>query len=170
MRLDFDFHARPSRPNRLGVALALAGIVAMGWAWTNLQAARASEAGVALQIAALEQVRPQPVAQSLNHADDATQAARARIAAQLAYSWQPAFDALAAARSGKIALVSFDAVQAKSQLKLVAEVRHLADAIAFVEGLQQQAGVKRAELTQHETQTDSDSLPVRVNIRVELDR
>jgi hypothetical protein len=167
-RLDFDFHARPARPGRLGIALALAGVAALGWAWMNLQTARASEAGLALQIADLEQARPHPVAKAPTPADDAAQAAQAHVAAQLAYSWQPAFDALAVARNSRIALLSLDAVQAKSQLKLTAEARQLADAVAFIDALQQQPGVKRAELTQHETQTDSDPHSVRFNILVEL--
>ncbi|KVW94676.1 hypothetical protein [Thiobacillus denitrificans] len=168
-RLDFDFHARPARSGKLGIALALAGVAALVWAWSNLQAARTTEAGLALQIAAIEQARPRPAAKPASPTDHAAQTTQTRIAAQLAYSWQPAFDALAAARSSKIALVSLDAVQAKSQIKLVAEARQLADAVAFIEVLQQQPGIRRAALTQHEEQADDAQKPVRVHILLELD-
>lgn len=169
MRLDFDFHARPSRPGKPGIALALAGVAALAWTWSNLQAARATEAGLALQIAAVEEAaRPRAPAKP-RAGDDAVQAAQQRIQAQLAYSWQPAFDALAAARSKRIALVSLDAVQAKSQLKLVAEARRLADAVAFIDALRQQPGVKRAALIQHEVQADAAQQPVRFNVLVDLD-
>lgn len=167
-RLDFDFHVQPTRPGKLGVTLALAGIVALVWAWTNLQAARAVEAGLALQIAAIEQARPHPPAKPAASTDNAAHAAQTRIAAQLEYSWQPAFDALAAARSSKIALISLDANQAKSQLKLVGEARQLADAVQFIETLQQQPGIRRAALTQHEVQADDPYHPVRFNILVDL--
>ena len=167
-QIDFDFHARPSRPGKLGISLALAGAAALAWAWTNLQAAHTTEAGLAAQIVALEQARPRPAAKPVSRAGDAAQTTRARIAAQLAYSWQPAFDALAATRSGKIALVSLDAVQAKAQLKLVAEARQLADAIEFIEALQQQPGIRRAALIQHEVQADDPQKPVRFNILLEL--
>jgi hypothetical protein len=163
-RLEFDFHTRPAYPGRLGIVLALAGVVALGWGWNRLQAARATGAGLALQIAALEQDKPRPVAQPATRPDDT----QARIAAQLAYSWQPAFDALAAARSKKIALVSLDAMQAKSQLKLLAEARRLADAVDFIDALQQQPGVKRAALLQHEVMLDDAQQPVRFNVLVEL--
>jgi hypothetical protein len=163
-RLGFDFHTRPARPNKFGVVLALAGVMLMGGVWNTLQAARAVEAGLALQIAALEQEKPRPSAKPAARGDDT----QARIAAQLAYSWQPAFDALAAARSNRIALLSLDAMQAKSQLKLVAEARQLADAIDFIDALQHQPGVKRAALLQHEVQDDVDHHPVRFNILVEL--
>lgn len=164
-RLEFDFHSRPARPGKLGIMLALAGAAALGWGWNALQAARATEAGLTLQIAALEQDKPRPAAQPAARRDDDTQA---RIAAQLAYSWQPAFDALAAARSKKIALVSLDAVQAKSQLNLVAEARRLADAVDFIDALQQQPGVKRAVLIRHEIMYDDAQQPVRFSILVEL--
>jgi hypothetical protein len=167
-RLDFDFHARPSRPVMPAILLALAGCVALIGSWTSLQAARATEAGLAMRIAALEKVPARPATKPATHADDTARLARARVAGQLAYAWQPAFEALAAARSRKIALVSLEAVQAKSQLKLVAEARQLADAIAYIDALQQQPGVRRVELLQHELQADDAQKPLRVSILVEL--
>ena len=167
-RLDFDFHARPARPGKLGIALALAGSVALGWAWTNLQAARATEAGLALRIAALEQARPRAAEKPATRAGTAADATQALVRSQLDFSWQPAFDALAAAHSSKIALVSLDAVQAKSHIKLVAEARQLADAVEFIEALQQQPGIRRAALTQHEVQSDDPEKPVRFNLLLEL--
>ncbi|MBD3813350.1 hypothetical protein [Thiobacillus sp.] len=167
-RLDFDFHSRPVRPGALGVALAVAGVAAMAWVWMNLQAAHATEAGLAMRIAALEKSQSRPAVQPVKRTDDAAQRTRSQVSAQLAYSWQPAFEALAAARSGKIALVSLDAVQSTSRLKLVAEARHLADAIAFIDALQQQPGIRRVELLQHELQADDAQKPLRFNILVEL--
>lgn len=165
-RLDFDFHARPARPGKGALVLALAGAVALGWSWTHLQAARATEAGLALQIAALERTAPRAAARPA--ADTATQTAQADVAALLAYSWQPAFEALANALDDTVALVSLDASQTRSQLKLVAEARTLADAVALIDRLQQQPGVKRAALVQHEVQTEADQQPVRFNLLVEL--
>lgn len=164
--LDFDFHARPRRPKRVGIALALAGAVALGASWDALQTARMREAGLDLQISALEQVRPQAAVRSaVNH--DSTEG---RVAAHLAYSWQPAFAALAAVRSAKVALVSLDGSQEKRQLKLVAEARQLSDAVDFADALQRQPVVRRAALFQHEVQTDAEQRPVRFTILVELDR
>ncbi|MHB1093015.1 hypothetical protein [Thiobacillus sp.] len=167
-RLDFDFHPRPARPGLLGAALALAGVAAMAWVWMNLQTAHATVAGLAMQIAALEKSQSRPTAHPVKHTDDAARRTRSQVSAQLAYSWQPAFEALAAARSGKIALVSLDAVQSTSRLKLVAEARHLADAIAFIDTLQQQPGIRRVELLQHELQADDAQKPLRFTILVEL--
>lgn len=162
-RLDFDFHTRPARPGKAGIVLLVIGMAAVGWVWDGLQAARATEAGLALQVTALEQARrhanPRP-----ERRDDT----RDRVAVRLAYAWQPAFDALAAARGNKIALLALDAVQAKAELKLVAEARQLADAVEFVDALQQQPGVKRAALFRHEVQERAEQQPVRFTVAVEL--
>ena len=167
-RLDFEFHAQPPRFNKLGWVLLLAGLTASGWAWLNLQAARATDAGLAMQIAAIEKVQPHRATRSVEPEVDAAHVAQGRVTAQLDYSWQPAFDALAAASSEKIALLSIEAIQAKSHIKLVAEARQLVDAVAFIDMLQQQPGVKNATLTQHEVQDKADQHPVRCNILVEL--
>lgn len=169
-RLDFDFHPRPARPATFSIMLALAGVLALAWAWQQLRTARAAEAGLTAQIAQLQQqARPRPAARPAA-ADSATQAAQARVAAQLAYTWQPAFDALAAAQSGKIALLALDAAQAKAHIKLTAEARQLADAIEFMNALQQQPGIRRVALTQHELREDDAQKPVRFIVQVELSR
>ncbi|MCA1925906.1 MAG: hypothetical protein LDL16_06480, partial [Thiobacillus sp.] len=102
-------------------------------------------------------------------ADAAARAAQARIAAQLAFSWQPAFDALAAAQDKRIALVALDASQAKSRMRLTAEARALEDAVAWIARLQTEAGVRSATLVQHEILTDSQERPVRFVVNLELD-
>lgn len=162
-RLDFDFHTRPARHGKAGIVLLVAGVAALGWVWDGLQEARATAAGLELRIAALEQSRPRASARPERRDDT-----RDRVAARLAYAWQPAFDALAAARGKKIALLALDAVQAKSELKLVAEARRLGDAVEFVDALQQQPGVKRAALFRHEVQERTEQQPVRFTVVVEL--
>jgi nitrate reductase NapAB chaperone NapD len=166
-RLDFDFHAPSARPGVLGIALALAGAATLIAVWSNLQDARATHDALATQIAAIEQ-KPRAAAKPATRADSIAQVAQTRIAAQLRHSWQAAFESLAAARSSKIALVSLEATQAKAQIKLVAEARQLADALVFIEALQQQPGVKRATLVQHEVQADAEQKPVRFNMLIEL--
>jgi hypothetical protein len=167
-RLDFDFHTAPARPKASGLALLLAGAAALAWSVHAWQTARDTEAGLDLRIAALDNVRP-PAAPRPAPADTATQAARAQVASQLAWRWQPAFAALAATRNARVALVSLDANQAKSQLKLVAEARTLDDTIVWIGHLQQQPGVRRAVLVQHEVRADSAEQPLRFVVQVELD-
>lgn len=168
-RLDFDFHLRSARPGKLGIALALAGVVTLGWVWAQMQAARAGEAGLALQIAVLEQAQPAVAARPAIRVDTPEKTAQARIESQLAYSWQPAFEALATAHSSKIALLALDAVQSKSQIKLMAEARQLSDAVEFIQSLQQQPGIRHVALTQHEVQADDPEKPVRFTVLLGVD-
>ena len=170
-RLDLNFHpggwrVGTLRLDALGLALLLAGALALIWAADQWLTARHGSAELASAIRQLEQ-RPAPKRPVASRADTTAQAALDRVAAQLNAGWQPAFDALAAARSSKIALLSLDATQAKHQIKLVAEARRLSDAVAFVEALQQQPGVLRAALTLHEIQTDAEQKPVRFHITLE---
>lgn len=165
-RLDLDFHtASRYRFDALGVGLLLIGALALAWSAGQWLAARDRETERVSAILKLEQ-RPKP-AHVVSRADSAAQATRERITAELNAGWQPAFDALAATRSSKIALLSLDAVHAKRQIKLVAEARRLADAVAFIEALQQQPGILRAALTQHEIETEADQKPVRFQFTLE---
>ena len=169
-RLDLNFHPGgwrlgSQRLDRIGIALLLAGALALAWAAGQVFAARDGSAELASAIRQLEK-RPAPK-RAVSRADTTAQAALDRVAAQLNAGWQPAFDALAAARSSTIALLSLDATQAKRQIKLVAEARRLSDAVAFVEALQQQPGILRAALTLHEIQADAEYKPVRFHITLE---
>lgn len=158
--LDLEFHpAGRLRFDALGIGLLLSGVLALAWVtgqWLSARDLAAAQASALLELD--QRPVPKPVA---SRADTVAQAARDRVTAQLNAGWQPAFDALAAARSSKIALLQLDAIHAKRQVKLIAEARHLADAVAFIEALQQQPGIVRAALTQHEIATDADQKPVR---------
>lgn len=167
-RLDFDFHARPPRFSLVGVALFLAGALTLAWSTLAWQSARDARSGLAMQIAELETVRPKAAVRP-TATDTAAREAQARIAAQLAYSWQPAFDALASAQDKTIALVALDANQAQLRIRLTAEARALEDAVAWIARLQSQAGVRNAALVQHEILSDSQERPVRFIITLELD-
>lgn len=165
-RLDLDFHTGGRyRFDTLSVVLVLIGSLTLAWVAAQWFTARDSEVEQTSAILKLEQ-RPTPK-RAVSRADTAAQATRERITAELNAGWQPAFDALAATRSSKIALLSLDAVHAKRQIKLVAEARRLADAVAFIEALQQQPGILRAALTQHEVEADADQKPVRFQFTLE---
>lgn len=166
-RLDFDFHAAPARPPWPGIALALAGLAALVWSLNGWQAARDHEAGLAQRIAALEETRRKPAPRTAS-VNAVTRATEAQVGAALAWRWQPAFDALDAAHNRQIALVALDANQARARLRLTAEVRTVEDAVAWIERLQQQAGVRHAALVQHETRDDDAQQPLQVVVDVAL--
>jgi nitrate reductase NapAB chaperone NapD len=165
-RLDLDFQTpRRYRVDALGVGLLLIGALAVAWLanqWLTARSVEAEQAGALLKL----EKRPVPK-RTASRTDSATEAAREGITAQLNKGWQPAFDALAATRSDKIALLSLDVILAKRQIKLVAEARNLADTVAYIEALQKQSGILRAVLNQHEIETDTDEKPVRFQATVE---
>lgn len=170
--LHFDFKTPSTRPTLWGMLLLLIGLGALGAALVDMQQARhAHEARVA-QLAALEQTLQQrkPVRRAAvrSTTNDAAQIARARVRASLDYSWQPAFAALQATFTPKIALVSLEGSQAKKQLRVVGEARQLADAVAYANRLGLQSGVLRTALLQHEMQERDAQHPVRFTLLLEM--
>lgn len=171
--LNFDFQPRSTRPPAWGMVWMLVGIVTLGASLVNMQHTTQVHAARAQQVAALEQTLhkrtpARALSRSRQNTGDAAQLAQARVRANLDYSWQPAFAALQAAHSPKIALVSLEASQSKKQLRLVAEARRLADAVAFANQLDQQNGVARTALLQHEMQERDAQHPVRFTLMMEM--
>jgi hypothetical protein len=171
--LHFDFHPLPTRPGALGMVLLGAGLLMLGASLFTLQRANQARESQITALTAFEQAqqkrRPSRVRASRSPSiADAAQVAQARVRASLDYSWQPAFAALEATHNQKIALLSLEASQAKSQLRLTAEARRLADAVDYAERLSQQAGVKRTALLQHQVQEKDAQHPVRFTLLMEM--
>lgn len=170
--LHFDFQKPSTRPTVWGVLLLLIGLVALGATLIAMQQARDAHQARVKQLAVLEQTLQQrkPVRKVATRSTtgDAGQLARARVRANLDYSWQPAFAALQATITPKIALVSLEGSQAKKQLRLVAEARQLADAVAYANQLGLQPGVLRTALLQHEMQERDAQHPVRFTLLLEM--
>lgn len=157
----------------MGVALALAGSVALAASLFGLNQASDAHDARSRQVAALElaQQKAAPVRARANRAratGDIAQLAKARIRTHLMYSWQPAFAALQATQSARIALVSLEASQSKSQVRLTAEARRLADAVEYANRLSQQPGVARTALLQHQVQEKDAQRPVRFTLLMEM--
>jgi hypothetical protein len=169
-KIDF---ARPSgRPGLIGLALLLAGgvLLASMLADSNvLTATRDEQAGRLAQLDdELRRARaPKPIAQQRLKLD-VGEASQAKILASLNFRWQTAFSALDGAQGKQIALLSIEAAQAKRQLRIVAEARKLTDALDYVARLNEQAGVRRAVLQQHEILEDAEFKPVRFTVVTEL--
>ena len=157
----------------MGVALALAGSVALAASLFSLRQANEAHDAASREVAALElaQQKRTPVRARVSRTrttGDIAQLARARIRDSLDYSWQPAFAALQATQSARIALVSLEASQAKSQIRLTAEARRLADAVEYANRLSLQPGVQRTALLQHQVQEKDAQRPVRFTLLMEM--
>lgn len=171
--LNFDFRPPSTRPTVLGMVLLLVGMVTLAGSIVSMQQTNQAYAARLQQKTALEQTlqKRRPLrAQSTSRstAGEAALLAKARVQANLDYSWQPAFAALQATFNKKIALISLEGSQAKKQLRLVGEARQLADAVAYANQLGQQRGVLRTALLQHEMQERDAQHPVRFTLLVEM--
>ena len=170
--LHFDFRAPSTRPTVWGVLLLLIGLVALGASLISMQQTRHAHEARAEQLAALEQTlqqrKPARRAAARSTTGDAAQLARARVRASLDYSWQPAFAALQATFTPRIALISLEGSQAKKQLRVVGEARQLADAVAYANKLSLQPGVLGTALLQHEMQERDPQRPVRFTLMMEM--
>lgn len=171
--LNFDFHPPSRRPSVAGVALALVGIAALAASLFSLHQANEAHDARSREVTALElaQQKRMPVRARVSRTrttGDIAQLARARVRDSLDYSWQPAFAALQATQSARIALVSLEASQAKSQIRLTAEARRLADAVEYANRLSQQPGVQRTALLQHQVQEKDAQRPVRFSLLMEM--
>lgn len=171
-RYTLDFTRPRTRPGLVGLALLLAGGVLLFTTFddsSRLTATLDEQAGQIAQLedAARRDALPRPRAQQRLKLD-AGEASQAKILASLNFRWQSAFAVLDGAQSPKIALLSVEAAQAKRQLRIVAEARKLADALDYVARLNEQVGVRRAILQQHEILEDAEYKPVRFTIVTEL--
>lgn len=170
--LYFDFRPPSTRPTLWGVILLLIGLLALGASLVVMEQTRRAHEARVEQLAALEQTLQQrkPVRRATTRSTtgDAAQLARARVRANLDYSWQPAFAALQATFTPKIALVSLEGSQTKKQLRIVGEARQLADAVAYANKLGLQPGVLRTALLQHEMQERDAQHPVRFTLMLEM--
>lgn len=166
-RLDFDFLAAKRPVSRLGLALLVTGAGALAWSALAWQQARDRQAGLARQLAALEAPASRPVART-RPADQSATETRARLAAQLRYRWQPAFEALSAAHDSTVALTALDANQARARIRLTAETRTFDHALAWIARLQAQPAVRRVVLVQHQILADADQSPMQVVVDLEF--
>lgn len=171
-RYDLDFSRPSTRPGLIPLALLLAGIAAVAVTLTDsssLEARRDEQAGTIARLEDAERSASRPRTEAREKLKlDAGEASQAKILASLNYSWQTAFAALDAAKNRKVALVSLDAAQAKREVRVVAETRKLSDALDYIAKLNEQAGVRRAVLLQHETREDDQYKPVRFTVVLEL--
>lgn len=173
LTLDFDFRTPSSRPGVVGLALLLAGTLALGLSFYGMHTANTAHDARVAEIAAFEQTQKKRKPNRsrfsrVQTSGESGELAKTRVRANLDYSWQPAFAALEATRSRKIALVSLEASQAKKQLRIVAESRRLADAVEFAQQLNLQPGVKRTGLMQHEVQEAGEQHPVRFTLVMDM--
>ena len=164
VRLDFvaPVHQAPLAGAAL-CALGLAAAVALGLAFQR-QLAERSRLDAALGATARPRQRP-PTPESLKGAAEA-----AAVERELAIPWTRLLAELEAASHDSAAKVSLLAVEpdpGKQVVRITAEVRSLADALAYLERLQKSAVLRHPMLESHERRKDDPDHPLRITLTAE---
>lgn len=120
---------------------------------TELQAARTARAA---------RPAPQPIL-----IPDAQARAVNQAIAQLNLPWRDVFDAVEAATSPSIALLSLEPDARKRRLNGIAECRSSEDMIAYIEDLKRQAFFTTVVLTRHEINEQDPNKPLRFHFEAQ---
>jgi Tfp pilus assembly protein PilN len=167
LALDFIADTRPGR--RAGLALAALGAFAVSAAlaaWMQMSDTRAQlEREVqGLELRAQAQQRKLAPARGARPADQDEARAVTRAQAELARPWGALFDALEATPSGRVALLSVEPDARAGKLRISAEARRYADALAYVAALEAQPALSGVTLVEHGINTADKEQPLRFSL------
>jgi hypothetical protein len=159
-----DFVAPRPHASPLGVALLIVGVAALAGALVEYRSLEARRAGLALKLsAATAQQRGRAAADAAlaatHLADEAGAAAR-----ELATPWTGLLADLEAASGdthGEVAVLSVEPDEEAHRVRIGAESRDLAHALAYVQRLQMSHALRFPMLDSHELRTDDAEHPIR---------
>lgn len=168
LRLEFAPHAR--QVSRLGVAMLLISVIALGAGAIQLAQLLSGNGRQAATLAALEARRagaatgPAP-----SRAPEPGEAARARAVAQVAQNlmtpWADLLESLEAAPTRAVALLSVEPSVPRRSIRLTAEARSTQDMLAYWTALQRDHRLSAVVLVSHQVQVQSPGSPVRFQIQ-----
>jgi len=143
----------------LAVSLAIAGLLAVEF--------RAAQAELSRLEDRAERLRARETRASLGSGPqsaralrDELQRARA-VTQQLALPWGRLFEAVEGAASKQVALIALQPESGQSLVRITAEARDLAEALAFVGRLQATRALGGVHLASHQVRTEDARRPVR---------
>jgi hypothetical protein len=162
--LQLDFVARRRRPRALATLLLTAGVVAVAWVGLQVRDDRNALAGVDLHLA-----RAAALARRVAPAtgDTATVEFAFKATAELRTPWAGMLADLeqaSVASKDDVALLVVEPDPVLHKVRVLAEARTLAAALAYVQRLQNSGSLRNALLESHEIRTDEAERPVRVQI------
>jgi hypothetical protein len=164
-RLELDFAGARSRGGVAGVALAAVGGLALALVGLQLHSLSGQRAGLELRTSALE--RTQHRAASLESVAGLASQNAERTVSELATPWSHLLAELEQAssdKSGDVAVLSIEPDHAKHRVRVTAEARSLALALAYVQRLRKTQVLRYPMLDSHEMKTDDKDRPVRFQL------
>ena len=166
-RIELDFARRPRRIRLRGVVLLAAGVAAAVLSTMSYQDARAQRSVLEMRLANLDSTRH--VRKPDKTAERVATENRAALA-ELTTPWSRLLQELeeASAQSdGRVAVLGIEPDRDKHQLRVIAEARTLAVALAYVQRLQSADALRYPMLESHEVQVRDPEKPVRFQIRAD---
>jgi len=164
LQLDFAGHARSG--GTLGAILLLVGALGLTVVILQVHALRTERQGLELHLAARERGAGRARSEAV---DAAVQAARPTLV-QLATPWTRLLmelERIGKDQAGDVAVLTVEPDPAKHRIKLAAESRDLARALAFVERLRSTHILRNPMLDSHELKHDDPQHPVHFELSAE---
>jgi hypothetical protein len=164
-RLQLDFVRAPARVSRPGLVLLALGVVVVTATLLDYRRLAATVAGLELQLAAVAPPAAAGEALDENTVRVLTEAGGA--IAELSTPWSRLLadlETAGAGSAGDLAVLTVEPDRAKHQVRILAEARSLAAALAYVQRLQRSQALGNPMLESHEVRSNDRDHPVRVQI------
>jgi Tfp pilus assembly protein PilN len=165
-RLDLDFRRKREASRWLGLALLAAGAAAAATGLWHHQALEQEALTVEREIARLEKTsRPVARAPTREERDFGPELKRAeQVVRQLALPWDRLFQAVEAASSKNVALLSVQPDSSRHEVRIYAEAKNFSAMLGYIERLQAGDWLKQVRLENHQVREQDPERPVRFTL------
>ncbi|MGB8694624.1 MAG: hypothetical protein WCD08_14055 [Steroidobacteraceae bacterium] len=164
-RLELDFAGSRARGGTVGIALAALGALGLGLVMLQLHSLSTQRAGLELRTAALQRAQQHSIGLESVAGLGAQNAEK--TVRELVTPWSQLLAELESAssdKSGDVAVLSIEPDHAKHRVRVTAEARSLALALAYVQRLRKTQVLHYPMLDSHEIKADDKDHPVRFQL------
>ena len=161
-----DFKARPRRGGIAGAALLLLGTAGVLYMGVQFRAASLTREGLELRLDSLTSARSKEAGAARPGAAEEA----GPLVGELAAPWSLLLQELETATQdigGTVAVLAVEPDREKGKIRIVAEARDLATALAYIERLQKSRALRFPMLDSHEVRTEDKEQPVRFQLTAE---
>jgi hypothetical protein len=165
-RILLDFKTQPRRGGIAGPVVLLLGCVGALLVGLQFRASSLTREGLELRLDAMASAHSTGAAAARSGGAEEA----APLVAELAAPWSTLLQELENASQdigGSVAVLAVEPDREKGRIRIVAEARDLATALAYIERLQKSRALRFPMLDSHEIRTDDHDQPVRFQLSAE---